>query len=575
MKRLILLCLCIFLLCGCGGPEEPTVPATEPAPTVTEAPTEPAGLYDPDNPVEEVSLGAVKAYPLEGSDTQGIAFMGQDVLVFSTFEYTTLTRLSGDTLYPSATVSLDCSFYPMDPSVQVSEKGITYYDNNTLDLVFLDTDLKEVNRIHLPEEIIDIPALTADRKNLYYLTDASLRCLDLDTGIDRLVKEMWFSYQSISALHCDETIIECGISDEEGNWRRLYLSTDTGELLYEALDYHNLYTHGDLYFTTRMDGTYTEFLTGTADGPVKMLYSPDFQPSAYPVLERGGIITMTQDPDSVTLDYYRLDQGIRPYCLTLPGDYVPWNITAQPGTDHIWFQAYAPNTDTDTLYCWDLSKSPVADDTVYIGPRRTADEPDTYGLENCAQFADRISQKYGIEVLTWTQVLDTEPWDYHFEAEYQVSVLYNALTALDAYLAVFPESFFADMTSEMGDGILRIALVRDIVGNENNNALAYADGLQFWDDDFNAFVALKICDNMEQNLYHELFHVAESRIFSHSSAFDNWDELNPAGFSYDYSYADYLNRMDYELLEGDSRAFIDIYSMTIPKEDRARIMDYA
>ncbi len=576
MKRLLLVFLCLILLCGCAAPPAPTEPseaptiATEPAP-----PTEPAGLYDPAHALETVSGGAVKVYPIGRSDTQSVAFLGDDILIFNTWDTTTLTLLRGENLYPAATAELSCSFDPADASVQVSEKGVTYFDYNTFDLVFLDAALREIDRIAAPAGFQGTPALSADRKTFYYTTESALRALDLESGIDRLLKEMWFSYQSITALHCDDTVIECGVSDEDGGWRQLYLSTETGELLYESLNFATVYTRGMRYFTTRLDGSYTELLTGTAGSEVRMLLSPDLSPGAFPVLAQDSVITLAQSEGSVTLDYYRLDQGIRPYCLTLPEAYAPWCIQAQAGTDEVWFLSYDAEAESDLLCRWELPKSAVEDDTVYIGLRRTADEPDTYGLEMCAQYADQISEKHGIQVLTWTEVLETEPWDYHFEAEYQVSVLYNALFTLDSALSAFPEGFFAKVTEEMGDGVLRIGLARNIIGNEDNGALDFADGLQFWDDNFNAFITLKIGDYLCQNLFHEMFHVAESRIYSHSSAFDNWDDLNPTGFSYDYDYTYYTAREDYDLISDENRAFIDFYSMTYPKEDRARIMEYA
>ena len=79
----------------------------------------------------------------------------------------------------------------------------------------------------------------------------------------------------------------------------------------------------------------------------------------------------------------------------------------------------------------------------------------------------------------------------------------------------------------------------------------------------------------EQALYHELFHVIETRILSESKAFDQWNDLNPAGFCYDYDYTANAQRDSGVYLFEDHRFFVDTYSMSFPKEDRARIMEYA
>ena len=60
-----------------------------------------------------------------------------------------------------------------------------------------------------------------------------------------------------------------------------------------------------------------------------------------------------------------------------------------------------------------------------------------------------------------------------------------------------------------------------------------------------------------------------------NSNYHNWEDLNPAGFSYNYDYLANPERDDYQLNAGSGRAFIDLYSMSYPREDRARIMEYA
>ena len=104
MKRwypaLILLCL---LLAGCSGKgEETTFPTQTEAVPVEAAP--PAGLHDPDDPVEVRYGDALRAYPLSAADVAGMKAMGSDLLVFSDTEVSTrITRLSGEELYIAAT----------------------------------------------------------------------------------------------------------------------------------------------------------------------------------------------------------------------------------------------------------------------------------------------------------------------------------------------------------------------------------------------------------------------------------------------------------------------------------------
>ena len=79
----------------------------------------------------------------------------------------------------------------------------------------------------------------------------------------------------------------------------------------------------------------------------------------------------------------------------------------------------------------------------------------------------------------------------------------------------------------------------------------------------------------ERALYHELCHIIDSRVLVQSNAYDQWDQLNPGDFEYDYDYEKNKLRRDYQFLQEHSRSFVDMYSMSFPKEDRARIMEYA
>ena len=70
-------------------------------------------------------------------------------------------------------------------------------------------------------------------------------------------------------------------------------------------------------------------------------------------------------------------------------------------------------------------------------------------------------------------------------------------------------------------------------------------------------------------------HLIDTIVLGGSSAYDTWDLHNPTGFTYDYDYAANRNRNSTAYLLDNSRYFIDMYSMSFPKEDRARIMEYA
>lgn len=571
MKRFLPLLLILLLLCGCGTDSSANIAAPTEA-----APTEPVGFYAPNSDLESATQGAVQVYPLNRSDCYGMRPMGEDILLFGGAESTTLTRLSGADLYVSATAGLDCLILPEDASVQVSDKGVTYYDEFRQELVFLDTGLKEVSRISLPEDILGSPVLSADRKTLYYCTSDALRALDMETGLHKLLKEMYFDFQAVTGLHCNDTIVECTTSDSVGNWNCQFLSAQTGEMVWETPSGLELTTNGDAYFALHPDGTYLEMLVGTASEEPLALSYEGTDVTTFPLLESGGVVLAygAEDGSSMTLQYYDLETGKRTASLELPGGSCPWSIHTGSDGESLWFLSYDTGSECDTIYRWFPGQMPTGDDTVYLAARHSYENPDQAGLEACREKAAEISIRHGVNIRIWTDAVAEQPQDYALSSEYQVPVIMRSLETLDQTLSRYPEGFLKEAATGTASGSLRICLVRSIEGTASGS-LNSVFGLQFWDSNEDAYICLAADPALEQNLHHEMFHIIDSRVLSTCSAYDNWDALNPEGFAYDYSYLTNLNRQDYELTEGENQAFIDIYSMSFPKEDRARIMEYA
>lgn len=569
MLKILSALLCLLLLAGCGNDPSPAAEATA-APTeateATAAPTEPDSLYDPHSALEQHTAGAVKVYPLGRSDASGIVPIGEDLLLFAGNE---LLRLDGNRVHEKARATLDILISPTDPAVQVSEKGITYFDGLTNDLVFLDGSLKEVSRMALPENLTGNPALSHDRKNLYYFTASGLRTLNLESRIERLVTEMAFPSQTITALHCSDSIVQCAITDESGVCATLFLDVKNGALICRSDAHLRLTTLDDQYIAEVMDGQYPEKLIGTADSEPKLLRCSGLQDVVFPLLELEGIATLNPKGQ---ISFFDISDGARPYGIALPEEIAIRDLTADPVRNCIWGLAFSEAHGCDVLLRWDPTANPTQDNTRYLVSRPTAERPDTAGLEACAALAAEIGAKHRVRILTWLDVLQIAPKDYTLEPEYQTEVLTDALNRLDTALSHYPKGFLREAASEMGDGELRIGLVRSISANGWQDVPDFDNGIQYWDDQMNACVQLPIGSDMEKALHYELFHVVESRIFSNSLALDDWEMLNPEGFEYSYNYLEYESRQqDIHCADG-TLAFIDAYGTTFPKEDRAGIM---
>lgn len=558
----------VFLsLCGCADSQAAqTLPATEPS--VISLETEPAGLYQSGSHLEKATGGALKVFPLGKTHATAVGFIGDDLLLM---QEQTICVLSGESRYLSARLSFAAE------NIQILEDGLACWDADAQTLVFLDSALTETHRICLPGKVSGCPMLSQTRESLYYCTENALRVLELSTGLDRLLRETASSRQTLTGIHWNCAVLECTATDQSGNLQKLFFSAADGRLLHTLSEKAALHTYEDFYICTYPDGDYQQILCGKDPQTPLVLEHGSPDSVFYPIasLRSGVAVSCNPHENTTTLDYYNLETGSHSAGLTLPGEMVPESMIADPGRHALWFLLSDPSSDGQLLCCWDLSKSGTGDRANYLQPRYTPENPDLMGLQSCRTLAAELSEKYAVRVLLWEEAVAAEPWDYRPVPEYRVPVIRQCLTQLDAALSRYPSGFLRDAAAGTQNETITIRLVKSLQGITSAGAPALASGAQYRDDDGNIQLFLSSGKDLGQTVHHELFHIFESRVFSLCNAYDNWQMCNPPGFTYDYNYTDYLSHGDSPLLAGDTRAFIDAYSMSFPREDRARIMEYA
>ncbi len=571
MKRLTAaVFLCVLLLCGCSagipGGDSQDPPATA-APPVT--PTEPAGSYVPQSVIELETGGAVRGYRLDMADVQAAVPMGEDLLVFSGADTTTLTRLSGDHLFATAQAVLGQYISPWDPSVQISDRGISFYSRKDNAFLLLDDQLQYAGKIHLPETPTGTPVLTRDREQVYYCTAQSVRELTVQTGISRMIRAISYPSQSVRQVLLEDSVVALALQDERGTDLCLYLSTQTGETLWEGPDTVAVTASGDSWYAMWQEGAMQVFaynLSGTGE---QMLLPEDRDAAGWYLPENGQLVTVTvlEAPMAgAVLNCYDLESGLRLSTLTLKDHTSPRYLAEDPETGVVWI--IAEQGGQQLLYRWDVAAMPAGDDTVYSNPHYTLDDPDTQGLARCADYASEIGTRHGIEILVGFDAEQCQPPGYSVTVEYQVPVIWAQLTWLDNLLAVFPEGMLADAAAGTADGILRIGVVREITDETGVDA----ESLCYWAGG-NVYIAQSPGNERECTLYRELFQVIETRLLSGSDACYDWEYLNPPDFDYSYSACLYPDAGAH--LAEEDRYFTDAQAMTFPTEDRAGIFAYA
>lgn len=562
------LLLCMLLLGCSAAPPETEVPTPSTGTSATQsAPTE--GFYEAGSALEVKTQGAVRVYPLTIENCGDIAVLGQDILLFSAADSgTVLTKLTGDNLVPAASTQVDAVLHAQDASVLVNEDGISFYDEGSRKIVILDENLREVTTISAPENMMGAPLLSFDRSILYYCTGNSICAMDLETRIPRVLRQFAAAQITLDSVIQEDSLLQCRLYGENGSFRTQFLSTQTGQLIREVESAVQIADLDTRYIAILRQEEMPTLVFGTADGTPQTLYS-GIRPEYQLLSQSFAVLDISADSD-ITLDFYDLSTGLLRSTLTLEENSSPY--AADGGNGIVWLLAYDQARSCQTLYRWDTTALPSGDNAVYAGTYYTRSNPDLAGIAQCQALAEEIGQRHGVEILVWEDAIAMRPWDYCLTEEYLVPVLVEQLNQLDQHLGNFPEGFLSQL-SESCSG-LTICLVRQLTGSTGTSSLESAAGIQFWVED-HAYIALSTLSATEGSLYHELCHVIDTRVFSESNAYDQWEALNPNGFEYDYDYTANASRNAGEYLRDAERYFIDTYSMSFPKEDRARILEYA
>lgn len=568
MKRLFLFLLTVVLLWGCSAaPRQETFTTESPTTASTEAIiATPVGFYDPDSTLEAISGGALQVYPLYRSDVTGMVPLDSGVLVFSGTETTTLTLLAGNDLYVKAIANLNCLIQADDPAVQVSSKGVTYYDGMTRELVFLDAELKEGTRIAMSDDMVGSPALSANRKNLYYCTENALRTIELDTRIDMLLREMASTDHRIIGLHCADMIVACQASDSYGTLQTMFVSAENGRTLWSTSDSVDLTTMGSRYFARHLDGIYPELLTGTINDQVFLLNSGNYN-AVYPVLDLESVLLFTDKGTECTvLELLNLDTGNRTHMLECPEHIQPESVIAAPGGTSLLMLRYDARYECHIICRWVLSGSSVLDSTNYLRERHTAENPDLAALRQARVTADQMEQRHGVKLLFWTDATSENSAELTLTPEHQPFAIEQWLKETDQMLSIYPNGFLSHLAERSGNP-LRICLVRSFEAKDPGENLSC---LLYLDTNADPYIFVIMADNWQTDFKHQLFHVIETHVLTTSSAFDSWSSLNPKGFRYTLKYDGVITDAIQPHLE--SGAFINLYATGFPKEDRAMTM---
>lgn len=197
-------------------------------------------------------------------------------------------------------------------------------------------------------------------------------------------------------------------------------------------------------------------------------------------------------------------------------------------------------------------------------------------------YKHQMEARYGVKIYIGSEANRYFP-DYKLDVLPDEKLIQSSLEELNEALSRYPSGFFPQL---LNDDVHSIGLYlggRLSATNTYSLEEAGAFACVYGQEQILAFDMRQY--NTTGNLYHEVAHAIDRKIeravyhgqcdFSE----DTWSGMNPAGFSYEYSYvtqsydpantAQSIHDNDYSQVY-----FIDTYAKTYPTEDRARLMEY-
>lgn len=558
MKFLPALLILLMLFSGCtAGDSEAETPG---------AAAEATGHTGTEAALEGFFMGSLRCFPLgDVGDADLLPLGGNRLLLIRPGEDTTLlTLLEGEEPILAAEAVLPFPLEPGDGSLAPCGGGLSCFDPGAGETVVLDGGLNEVGRIPGPKGLVGRPLLSRDGTALVYCTPDAIRVLELPGGISRILKQTDCTGMQLTGIWLEEGYLSCRVPGEQKT-ETLLISTHTGETLYRSREGAEICSDADtLYIAESGVG-----VIGAPGAETMALYPRQPAHRLHFLSENGGALTVSaQTGETTTLEYYDLASGLRVGMLTLPNPYISRGKIAGQG-GKVWFLGDDPRSGELVLCAWNPRDVPTGDPAVYTDRYFSREAPDREGLSRCEALARNLGERYGVRIRIYEDAARFQPEGYGLEYEHHVPQLMRALQLLEHCLAQYPPGFL-QRVEEQFEG-LTICLVRSIREEETGEL---REGLQFWDGN-HGVIALAVGSGAEGAFYHQLCHLVDTVVLNESSAYDTWQSLNPTGFRYDYSYAANRSRNSTAYLQEATRAFVDMFSMSFPREDRARIMEYA
>jgi len=502
-------------------------------------------------------------------------------------------------------------------SITIDSDGYIRVGNmETAEIYIYDGELEEQSRIKLTTNAIGYMTLSDDRLNVYYADyeKSGFFCYHADTGqteeifSDIPVKDGMGDV--IGLLGKDSCLVIDYYDTKKDGFIYEIREIAGGKVLYQdTTAITEVLTDKEAYTFVYDDNGLYEYVYGKnqTEAP-KMLSLKDYREYGgckHMCLKQKALVSIVQEEhmekeyrevtgndlakgEAVTkLSFYQydLESGTQPHAMDF------YYVCSEEENILDCNAVYIPEAECVICYMnatkprwlvWDLTKesSKTGDSKDYLYNWQDPFRPDEQELEAMRERAGDIGDRYGVEIYIGDEISACPSDIYEYKASNNIIKIEKGLDILEKALGKYPKGMLAQLESEensrlkiyLADDILPIdaSAIDTSIGIQNT-----MDGITFLVLDVNSWM------DLENTVYHEIFHAIENKLNMDGAAFfdyEIWNRLNPQGFEYDYDYHVNEKNDDWAYVAGENETevyFIDLYAKSYPGEDRARIMEYA
>jgi len=511
---------------------------------------------------------------------QPLIWYGEDFMVWGNssagFQLKVISRKTGKVLKENALKGIDIG------NVQICNGKAVVTDIADGEVRFLNEELKVASTLQTGVKNCTLYVDSKAEKVYCFTQDDGILSIDIASGKKTTVLK---NAKSLYPSNIYQDIVTFSYTDKTTQIAA-YGSIDmaTGET--ESLPFEGAFTdvsyNGNIWTASLFDKENTYYI-GKSKRP--NILQPEDANSFVSMLENErGLLISAYDRTSgaFKLKVYGLDGTFLSAC-TLPegtsgliGETMIWSEA-----DNGYFFTVTGQNGEDMLLFWDMT-IPVSGKSLELKPVKSEKPAGSKVSKELYTKAEEISEKFAVEVLIAEQCID-EVIDFSFVKEYEETYISEGLKKLETVLASYPDGFFKQIPHGTYQEV-EIHLVGGLTKKElpaagSGGFTSFVGAVSEQEGKLVMAVDISRPGGIEQTMHHEIMHLIEGKL-----VFDAWvreeayfseedfHALNPKGFQYLDTY-DSVPSSVYS--DGYEAWFIDIYSRTYAKEDRARIMEYA